>query len=68
MTKPYWEVKPEELDEEGLQKHIGDWWYNQVHPIGAWGKIKSREDLNGMRADISQLLYLLTMLDAIAEF
>jgi hypothetical protein len=30
MSKNYWELKPEELDAAGLQKYIGDWYYNQV--------------------------------------
>lgn len=64
MSKNYWELKPEELDAAGLQKYIGDWYYNQVNTIGAWGEISSNEALASIRADVTQLAYALILLEA----
>lgn len=61
MSKKYWEIKPEELGEEDLKKYICDWFVNQVQNH-YWGNIHREDQLQEMRADVTQLNYALLLL------
>lgn len=64
MSKNYWELKPDELDANELQKYIRDWYLNQVETHAGWNKIINGEQLSSMRADVAQLNYALLLLEA----
>lgn len=61
MNKNYWEVKPEDLNEEELKGYILDWYVNQVN-TQPWGQWINNEQIESMKADVAQLNYALLLL------
>lgn len=61
MSKNYWEVRPDMLNQAELKEYIKDWFENEVE-IKNFAVISDQDQLQDLKASVAQLNYALQLL------